>query len=59
MSCEVFGIHSLARFDVARFGFHRANGPAIYLAQPERLGFSDDVDVGLKARPLTSAMLTA
>ena len=41
-------------FDVALLHPQRANGPAVYLAQPEGLGFQADNHLGLKARPLAS-----
>ena len=47
-------MHSLARFNVALLFRQRANGPAIYLAQPSGLGFHADSNLGLKARPLNT-----
>ena len=40
----------LASFDVALFHRLRANGPAIYLAQPEGLGIHSNDHLGLKVR---------
>ena len=41
-------------FDVALLHPQQANGPAVYLAQAEGLGFQADNHLGLKARPLAS-----
>ena len=43
-----------ASLDVALLFRQRANGPAIYLAQPAGLGFHADSHLGLKARPLNT-----
>ena len=51
---KLYKPEALARFDVTLLHRLRANGPAIYLAQPEGhegLGIHSDDRLGLKVRP--------
>ncbi len=54
---EVQADASLTSFEVALLYSIRANGPAVYLAQPIGLGFRSRLTQGLKARPVAARVL--